>query len=136
MSKTTVQRVLSNMQETLPEQVVARDLMMSRFAEYRAHLWPLLADDPVRTVPRLLEVDQLEARTRGLFDQQQAGQWHRQGIGHARHADRSHLGRHGMTRVAKLREQWAANLARLEYAYARPWRQTRRSRPGSHSWRA
>jgi len=69
VSKTTVQRVLSNMQETLPEQVVARDLMMSRFAAYRAHLWPLLAEDPVRTVPRLLEVDQLEARTRGLFDQ-------------------------------------------------------------------
>lgn len=71
VSKTTVQRVLSSMQETLPEQTVARDLMMSRFATYRAHLWPLLAEDPVRTVPRLLEVDQLEARTRGLFDQQQ-----------------------------------------------------------------
>lgn len=71
VSKTTVQRVLSSMQETLPAQSVARDLMMSRFATYRAHLWPLLAEDPVRTVPRLLEVDQLEARTRGLFDQQQ-----------------------------------------------------------------
>ncbi|WP_245850997.1 helix-turn-helix domain-containing protein [Brachybacterium vulturis] len=71
VSKTTVQRVLSTMQETLPEQTVARDLMMSRFATYRAHLWPLLEQDPVRTVPRLLEVDQLEARTRGLMDPQQ-----------------------------------------------------------------
>ena len=71
VSKTTVHRVLSNMQETLPEQAVARDLMMSRFATYRAHLWPLLEQDPVRTVPRLLEVDQLEARTRGMFEPQQ-----------------------------------------------------------------
>ena len=71
VSKTTVHRVLTNMQETLPEQAVARDLMMSRFATYRAHLWPLLEQDPVRTVPRLLEVDQLEARTRGMFDPQQ-----------------------------------------------------------------
>ena len=71
VSKTTVHRVLTNMQETLPEQAVARDLMMSRFATYRAHLWPLLEQDPVRTVPRLLEVDQLEARTRGMFEPQQ-----------------------------------------------------------------
>ena len=71
VSKATVTRVLANMQDTLPEQSLARDLMMARFATYRAHLWPLLAEDPVRTVPRLLEVDQLEARTRGLFDQQQ-----------------------------------------------------------------
>lgn len=70
VSKATVTRVLANMQDTLPEQSLARDLMMARFATYRAHLWPLLAQDPVRTVPRLLEVDQLEARTRGLFDQQ------------------------------------------------------------------
>ncbi|HLR93098.1 MAG TPA: helix-turn-helix domain-containing protein [Jiangellaceae bacterium] len=68
VSKTTVHRALANMQDTLPEQSLARDLMMARFAAYRAHLWPLLAHDPVRTVPRLLEVDQLEARTRGLFD--------------------------------------------------------------------
>ncbi|WME24455.1 hypothetical protein [Brachybacterium sp. GU-2] len=70
MSKATVTRALANMQDTLPEQSLSRDLMMARFATYRAHLWPLLAQDPVRTVPRLLEVDQLEARTRGLFDQQ------------------------------------------------------------------
>lgn len=70
VSKATVTRVLANMQDTLPEQSLARDLMMARFATYRAHLWPLLAQDPMRAVPRLLEVDQLEARTRGLFDQQ------------------------------------------------------------------
>lgn len=71
VAKATVTRVLANMQESLPEQAVARDLMMSRFATYRAHLWPLLEQDPMRTVPRLLEVDQLEARTRGLMDPQQ-----------------------------------------------------------------
>lgn len=68
VSKTTAHRVLSNMRETLPEQSVARDMMMSRFATYRARLWPVLDQDPVKGVRALLDVDTLEARTRGLFD--------------------------------------------------------------------
>lgn len=42
--------------------------MMARFATHWAHLWPLPAEDTVRRVPHLLEVDQLKARTRGLFE--------------------------------------------------------------------
>lgn len=71
VSKTTAHRVLSNLRETLPEQAVARDLMMSRFSTYRERLWPVLEQDPVKGVRALLEVDTLEARTRGLFDQTQ-----------------------------------------------------------------
>lgn len=46
--KSTVSRVLDNMR-----------------------VWPVLDEDPVRGVKALLEVDTLEARSRGLFDQAQ-----------------------------------------------------------------
>lgn len=71
VSKTTVVRVLENMRRDLPGQDVARDTMLARFATYRARLWPVLDEDPVRGVKGLLSVDEQEARLRGLYDQQQ-----------------------------------------------------------------
>jgi hypothetical protein len=68
VSKSTVHRVLENAQATLPEARYARDLMIARFQEYRQHLAPVLAKDPIKAVPRLLEVDVTEAKMRGLFE--------------------------------------------------------------------
>lgn len=68
VSKSTAHRALDNAKAVLPEAQHARDLMLSRFQVYRSKLWPLLKSEPVKAVPRLLEVDTTEARMRGFFE--------------------------------------------------------------------
>lgn len=71
VSKSTAHRALDNAKGVLPEAQHARDLMLARFQMYRTKLFPLLRTDPVKAVPRLLEVDNTEARMRGFFEPEQ-----------------------------------------------------------------
>lgn len=68
VSKSTAKRALDDAKAVLPEARHARDLMLARFQMYRRALSPLLANDPAKAVPRLLEVDTTEARMRGFFE--------------------------------------------------------------------
>ncbi|WP_010534675.1 helix-turn-helix domain-containing protein [Brachybacterium squillarum] len=68
VSRMTAHRALENAKGVLPEAQHARDLMLARFQMYRLRLFPLLSTDPVRAVPRLLEVDTTEAKMRGYFE--------------------------------------------------------------------
>lgn len=68
VSKSTAHRALENAKGVLPEAQHARDLMLARFQLYRTKLFPVLKSDPVKAVPRLLEVDNTEARMRGFFE--------------------------------------------------------------------
>lgn len=68
VSKSTAHRALDNAKGVLPEAQHARDLMLARFQVYRTRLFPVLRTDPVKAVPRLLEVDNTEARMRGFFE--------------------------------------------------------------------
>lgn len=70
VSKTTAHRALQNAKAVLPESKHARDLMLARFEVYRLALAPKLKNDPIKAVPRLLEVDTLEAKMRGFFTPQ------------------------------------------------------------------
>lgn len=72
VSKSTVHRALEDAKSVLPESKNARELMLARFQMYRLRLAPLLAQDPLRAVPRLLDVDTAEAKMRGFFQVQQS----------------------------------------------------------------
>lgn len=72
VSKSTAHRVLENAKGTLPEAKYARDLMLVRFQQYRLRLAPYLASEPLRAVPKLLEVDLAEAKMRGILEPQRS----------------------------------------------------------------